>query len=114
MSNTETITPAQARRELARRKAPAGSAKRRNYPAKHIFEAGKATLREIAGTPAKSQSKPAAVMGFASSSGSKVPAHVAGAVAIVRNAGFQVSDGRGFILGHFPKVGDSVRHAEGR
>jgi hypothetical protein len=45
------ITPAQARKELARRNARKGTAKRRAYPATHIFQASGATLEAIAATP---------------------------------------------------------------
>jgi hypothetical protein len=48
---TPEISPAQARKELARRDARKGTAKRRNYPAKHIFDASTARLQALATTP---------------------------------------------------------------
>jgi hypothetical protein len=48
--STPVITPAQARKELARRAARKGTAKRNNRPAHHIFAASGETLKALAAT----------------------------------------------------------------
>lgn len=53
-----SVTATEATREIARRKAPKGSAKRKKYPRQEIMDLGTADLRTLAGV--KSEPKPKA------------------------------------------------------